>query len=109
MLKRITYISLILLLFSSCEDKKTQTKPQAVAHKSEVRVPGFNADSAYQYVKKQLDFGPRVPGSEAHAQCVEYFIDFFRKKTDEDELVKQNFNKCIINPYSPEIEWRIPS
>ena len=116
MLKRITYISLILLLFSSCEDKKTQTKPQTVAHKSEVRVPDFNADSAYQYVKKQLDFGPRVPGSEAHARCVEYFIDFFNDKADT--VYVQDFRtrlyngkgidgKNIIASFNPEAKKRI--
>ena len=116
MLKRITYISLILLLFSSCEDKKTQTKPQAVAHKSEVRVPDFNADSAYQYVKKQLDFGPRVPGGEAHARCVEYFIDFFNDKADT--VYVQDFRtrlyngkgidgKNIIASFNPEAKKRI--
>ena len=116
MLKRITYISLILLLFSSCEDKKTQTKPQAVAHKSEVSVPDFNADSAYQYVKKQLDFGPRVPGGEAHARCVEYFIDFFNDKADT--VYVQDFRtrlyngkgidgKNIIASFNPEAKKRI--
>lgn len=29
----------------------------------------FDADSAFKYVKAQTDFGPRVPGTEAHRQC----------------------------------------
>jgi len=29
----------------------------------------FNADSAYAMVQRQCDFGPRVPGTAAHAQC----------------------------------------
>ena len=40
-------------------------------------VPTFNADSAYQYVKAQCDFGPRVPGSEAHSACLAYFVEQF--------------------------------
>lgn len=40
-------------------------------------VPTFNADSAYQYVKAQCDFGPRVPGSEAHLACLAYFVEQF--------------------------------
>ena len=31
----------------------------------------FNADSAYDYVKKQVDFGPRVPGTPAHKKCAD--------------------------------------
>ncbi len=32
----------------------------------------FDADSAWQYVAAQVAFGPRVPGSEAHAKCLNY-------------------------------------
>jgi glutaminyl-peptide cyclotransferase len=32
----------------------------------------FNADSAYQFVQDQVDFGPRVPGSMSHGQCANY-------------------------------------
>ena len=28
-------------------------------------VPNFNADTAYDYVAKQVAFGPRTPGSDA--------------------------------------------
>jgi hypothetical protein len=34
-----------------------------------VSVPEFCADSAYQYVKRQVEFGPRVPATDAHARC----------------------------------------
>ncbi len=33
------------------------------------KVTPFNADSAYAYVARQVQFGPRVPGSEASEQC----------------------------------------
>jgi len=39
----------------------------------------FNADSAYVYTKKQVDFGPRVPGSEAHSKCLQFLIDNLKK------------------------------
>ena len=32
----------------------------------------FNADSAYKYVADQVAFGPRVPSSANHANCLEY-------------------------------------
>jgi hypothetical protein len=31
-----------------------------------VKVPAFDSDSAFAYVKKQVDFGPRNPGSAGH-------------------------------------------
>lgn len=35
----------------------------------------FNADSAYRFVSQQVDFGPRVPGSDAHAACARFLHD----------------------------------
>ena len=32
----------------------------------------FCADSAFSYVKAQCDFGPRVPGTDAHRRCGDY-------------------------------------
>ena len=40
-----------------------------------VAAPAFNADSAYAYIKAQVDFGPRVPGSKEHAACAQYIQD----------------------------------
>src|SRR5687767_15761299 len=34
-----------------------------------VTVPDFNADSAYFFVKKQVDFGPRIPNTDAHRKA----------------------------------------
>jgi hypothetical protein len=39
-----------------------------------VKGPEFNADSAFFHLKAQVNFGPRVPGTPAHAQTAEYFI-----------------------------------
>jgi len=33
---------------------------------------GFDANLAYQHVIEQMEFGPRIPGSEAHANAVAY-------------------------------------
>ena len=108
---------MILLVFASCDDKKTN-KPttQQVPAKKEIKIPDFNADSAYHYVKKQLDFGPRVPGSEAHSQCADWFVDFFNEKADT--VFIQNFRtrlyngrgidgKNIIASFNPEAKKRI--
>lgn len=117
MLKKLTFISLLLLLFVSCEDnKKTQSHRVAESQSQRQIVPDFNADSAYHYVKQQLDFGPRVPESEAHAQCVDYFIDFFNAKADT--VYVQDFRtrlyngkgidgKNIIASFNPDAKKRI--
>lgn len=53
----------------------TQNKPKEIVIKP---APKINADSAYAFVKKQVDFGPRVPNTEPHVQCGNYFIDQFK-------------------------------
>ena len=117
MLKKLFLISLALFSMTSC-DNKQNSKPaaQPAPQVKQVVIPDFNADSAYNYVKKQLDFGPRVPGSEAHKQCAEWFIDFFNDKADT--VYVQDFRtrlyncngidgKNIIAAFNPEAKKRI--
>ena len=117
MLKKLIFPFVTFLILASCEDKKS-TKPvtQTAPQRQEIKVPDFNADSAYNYVKKQLDFGPRVPGSEAHTQCAGWFVDFFNDKADT--VYVQNFRtrlyngegisgKNIIASFNPEAKKRI--
>ena len=65
----------LLLLFtlslSSCgnKNKASEMTKETVAT---IQVPQFDADSAYQYVKEQVDFGPRVPNSKGHVACGNY-------------------------------------
>ena len=108
---------MVLLSIVSCDNKQnskpvTQPAPQV----KQVVIPQFNADSAYNYVAKQLKFGPRVPGSEAHKQCSEWFIDFFNEKADT--VYVQDFRtrlyngngidgKNIIAAFNPEAKKRI--
>lgn len=44
-----------------------------------VERPGFDADSAYAFVQKQLDFGPRVPNSKAHLDCAVWLCQQLRR------------------------------
>ncbi len=117
MLKKFTIISLVVLTIFSC-DNKQNSKPaaQPAPQAKQVVIPQFNADSAYNYVAKQLEFGPRVPGSEAHKQCAEWFIDFFNDKADT--VYVQDFRtrlyngngidgKNIIAAFNPEAKKRI--
>lgn len=43
-----------------------------------VNVPAFNADSAYFFVQKQVDFGPRIPNSAAHRNTGDYLVGQFK-------------------------------
>lgn len=73
MKKLILFLPISLLFIISCKadiSKKDSTPTQTPT----VNVPNFNPDSAYHYIKTQVDFGPRVPNSKAHRACGDYLI-----------------------------------
>lgn len=77
----------------------------------------FNGEKAFSYLEKQVDFGPRVPGTDAHRLCAEYYKQFFENLGLS--VIEQKFNHYdvrkkesvpmvnIIARISPEIKQRI--
>jgi len=39
-------------------------------------VPVFPGDRAMELLERQVEFGPRVPGSEAHGEALEWMVSF---------------------------------
>jgi glutaminyl-peptide cyclotransferase len=63
----------LISLGSGCNSKGSkQSSGQPKEDQPELQTPDFNADSAYQYVQKQVDFGPRVPNTPAHEACANW-------------------------------------
>jgi len=103
-----------LLFLASCGGEKEQKKTETPA--KVVNVPAFSADSAYQFVKKQVDFGPRIPNSPAHRKASDYFISQFKKygaAVISQEFVATTFDnqrlnlRNIIASFHPEKQKRI--
>ncbi|MCO5232147.1 MAG: M28 family peptidase [Chitinophagales bacterium] len=75
-LKINSYIISIVLLIASCNGRESQPSidlPQDVA--KVIERPDFSSDSAFQYIQHQVNFGPRVPGTEAHQNCSEWIAN----------------------------------
>jgi Zn-dependent M28 family amino/carboxypeptidase len=81
-----------------------------------VSVPQFNEDSAFAYVAKQVSFGPRVPGSEAHKACADWLTQKLVEFTDTvylqpfkartyDKVTRNGLN--IIGSFNPEAKKRV--
>jgi glutaminyl-peptide cyclotransferase len=71
------YLPFILLVVMSCGNEKEQHKEitnQPQIETKRTPTPAFNADSAYSFVKTQVDFGPRIPGTKAHAKCADFLV-----------------------------------
>ena len=49
----------------------------------------FNADSAYSHVARQVEMGPRIPGTPSHGKCVEYIISHLQACSPDTIIVQQ--------------------
>lgn len=90
------YLLLIIASFFSC---KQQAKPVATTEKG-IDVPAFSADSAYQYIKRQVDFGPRVPNTPAHKACAAYLttsLHSFGAEVTEQKVKLTAFNGDVLD------------
>ncbi len=66
MTNRLTYLLFVLLLAGCAAAPKKQASANVVPEVA------FSGDSAYAYVAGQVACGPRVPGTDAHHDCVQY-------------------------------------
>lgn len=54
-------------------------------------VPTFSADSAYQFINDQVDFGPRVPNTYGHVETRKYLERKLRKYAGSGSVFSQEF------------------
>ena len=117
-MKKVIYL-LTACLFLSCCGQKTVTNkgitttPEIATNTS---TPVFNQDSAYAFVERQVQFGPRVPNSEAHKGCALYLaseLERFGAQLYVQEAVLTAYNgdrlqaSNIIGVFNPEQTQRV--
>lgn len=73
----IVFICSLLITGLSCSQEQEQSSDAQQLDKSlpEIRVPGFNADSAYAFIEEQVAFGPRVPNTSAHRVAADFLVN----------------------------------
>ena len=89
MMLNITAVLAMTLVACTGNNQGNATEQDAAAGNdaTAVTAPQFNADSAYNYTAAQCAFGPRVPGTQAHAQCAAMLQD--KLKTWADSVILQ--------------------
>ena len=110
----------LVFAIASCGNKSRQAAVGDAAAggtvPASVVVPAFNADSAYRYVKEQVDFGPRVPNTAAHRACGDYLIGKLKQfgaqvHVQEADLVAYDNTilkaRNIIGAYRPDSRRRV--
>lgn len=117
MKKQFVCLFLCSFLFLSCGQQPIKQKNKnETTQISIVQAPNFNADSTYLFIQKQVDFGPRVPNTQAHKLCAEYLANELRRFGAE--VIEQRANLKafdgtileavnIIGSFNPENETRI--
>lgn len=93
-------------------ERQVEQRQPAVA----VNVPEFNADSAYQFVARQVAFGPRVPNTAAHRATGDWLIrtlEGYGAQVQVQAFRAQAFNgqmldlRNIIASYNPQATRRV--
>ncbi len=95
-MKKILLLILITLTVNSCSQKTEKDRSQQMkssqgrqASKFQtVPVPQFDGKSAFNYLVRQVDFGPRAPNSDAHHQCLLYLEQELSLYADSVQLQK---------------------
>ena len=118
LLRKIFSFLLIAVFFvvSCTPDSSSTTTPPKTATKPAIKIPKFNRDSAYVFTETQVAFGPRLPNTEGHRKCKEWYVQKF--KSFGAEVIEQDFqaksyqNKMlnatnIIAQYNPEKTNRV--
>lgn len=111
----IVAITLSACSTSTTEDNNTTTgnKPETVV--PPVKIPNFNSDTAFDFVKTQVDFGPRVPGTKAHENCANFIVNTLKRyglKVDVQEGTVKTFDgkqyriKNIMGSINPDRQNR---
>lgn len=79
MKKRLIFLLLHGLVIASCQSNSRSQAHEDSQETTTAEAPSFNADSAYQYIARQVAFGPRVPNTKEHEQCAEYLISELKR------------------------------
>ncbi|EOZ97088.1 Aminopeptidase Y (Arg, Lys, Leu preference) [Indibacter alkaliphilus LW1] len=114
MKSRISVFLLGLVILWSCgTDKASDSTQETIVYRE---VPEFSADSAYAYIQKQVDFGPRVPNTQGHRDTRAWLIRKFEEfglqvqTQDFQATTYDGLNwdlSNIIASYKPEASKRI--
>ena len=105
-----------LVSFVACGGQTKGAEGEDATTRNVVNVPQFDADSAFYFVKAQVDFGPRVMNTPAHDACGDYLASklaqygakVYNQRADlpsyEGKMLKA---RNIIGAFNPEAKKRV--
>ncbi|MEZ4983595.1 MAG: M28 family peptidase [Saprospiraceae bacterium] len=113
----IALLAMVILGGTACQEDtpKNDPPPKPATPPATVNIPAFQADSAYQYIAKQVSC-TRVLGSEGHKACREWLVA--QLKATGASVIEQSFTAAvytgkkfpaanIIAQFNPDVSDRI--
>lgn len=98
--QNIFIISALTILVCACGNKSMTNNQQSSETQTYTQAsPQFDADSAYHFVKSQVDFGPRVPNTKEHMTCGDYLVNELKRfgaEVTEQKADLEAYNKTIL-------------
>lgn len=113
---RISFFVVLAFLLGACGHGKKPSPQKEGTIKVDKKYPVFNADSAFEFVARQVAFGPRVTGSEANARCAAWITKTLLRYTPHVQIQAfkvRAYNgttlngRNIIASFNPESRVRI--
>jgi glutaminyl-peptide cyclotransferase len=100
---RFSRISRILALFGStallgCLGPAQQTVKAVQPDQDPTNTPPtyqFNGKVAWDYLVKQVAYGPRVPGTDAQIKCRDYILSELKKSCDDAHVQESNYHWSV--------------
>ncbi len=74
MLRILSLIFAFASALAACTGTSNSDSTANTASSSRRDTIRFNADTAYAYVRDQVAFGPRIPGTDSHRRCAEWIV-----------------------------------
>ncbi|MEY4929674.1 MAG: hypothetical protein RI909_398 [Bacteroidota bacterium] len=98
LVRSVWFAVFLLMMFNSCTVEKEKVK--VTESWPDITVPDFNADSAYFFIEKQINFGPRIPNSASHREAGDYLVNQFKRYgaiVTEQKFVATTFDHQNLN------------
>ena len=114
-MNRLFFCLLGGIVFIGCQSPKENAQSPEKKEIS-IETPAFDADSAYFFLAKQVEFTPRVPNTKAHRDCAAFLINTLGKYADtviSIPLTAKAYNGTLLNGqnivgvFNPEARRRI--